>query len=294
VASTSSKYRGKDHYNYNPPAEHARWAKDYFQKKMEGASLERQHQLTAYLGMLDHEGLPASMQTYDSQVVTWGVGTGAMGNGKQVFVNLAGDEKIRKLLDGVGLAFIDGDYQVVDLAQKKVIGSTEGVKGDDTRHRVPLDSWRKQPDLLSAVIAISEDPDNREAIAEAQYQVFLGGAAAWKGQDKIFTRALYFMIVHMRAWYPSFAGEFDPRVFDVNKEFEKLGLFIPSVESDQKLAPVLARLFVKNGKAFFAVKQNDAGYADLRARTKSNLWGSLKKEGASEGLDPGELTYDFE
>lgn len=292
VASTADKYRGANHYNYDPPADHATWAKGYFKKKLEGATLERQHQIQAYLGMLDHEGRPASMQTYDSQVVTWGVGTGAMGNGKDVFLNLNEDAKLKQLLEDVGLAY-DGDYHVVDLAQKKVVSSGQGKKtkadpsgrGDDTRHRVALDSWRHQPDLLSAVIAISEDPATREAVAEAQYTVYLHGAANWKGQDKVFTRALYFMIVHLRAWYPALAS------FNVDDEFSKSGGGKPSLETDMKLAQRLANLFVRNGKAFFGAGTT---YDDVRLRTKTRVWAALKTEGAGEGFNPGELTYDFE
>ncbi|HTO99377.1 MAG TPA: peptidoglycan-binding protein [Myxococcales bacterium] len=293
VASTADKYRGANHYNYDPPADHASWAKDYFKKKMDGATLERKHQLQAYLEMLDHEGRPASMQTYDSQVVTWGVGTGAMGNGKDVFLNLNKDAKpVKQLLDEVGLAY-DGDYHVVDLAQKKVVSSVEGKKtkadpsgkGDDSRHRIPLDSWRHQPDLLSAVIAISEDKANRESIAEAQFAVYLKGAANWKGQDKVFTRALYFMIVHLGAWYPALAK------FDVAGEFAKGGGGTPSVETDKKLAPRIANAFVKNGKAYFGA---GATYDDIRTRTKTKVWAALRDDGKAEGFDPGELTYDFE
>jgi putative peptidoglycan binding protein len=293
VASTADKYRGANHYNYDPPADHTTWAKDYFKKKMDGATLEKQHQLQAYLEMLDHEGRPASMQTYDSQVVTWGVGTGAMGNGKDVFLNLNKDAKqVKQLLDDVGLAY-DGDYHVVDLAQKKVVSSTEGKKtksdpsgkGDDTRHRTPLDSWRHQPDLLSAVIAISEDKANREAIAEAQFAVYLKGAANWKGQDKVFTRALYFMIVHMKAWYPALGK------FDVEQEFAKGGGGTPSVETDKKLAPRIANAFVRNGKAYFGAGST---YDDIHTRTKTRLWAALRSDGKKEGFDPGELTYDFE
>src|SRR5207253_236066 len=153
-------------------------------------------QLVAYFQMLQHEGRPASFQTYDSQIVTWGVGLGAMGNGKEVYKHLNKDDKMKKLLDDIGINFFDGDYHVVDLAKKKVVTSAVSKKGkaDDSRHRAPLDSWRQQPDLMSAIIGISEDPATREAVAESQYAVYLDGAAAWPGQDKVFTMALYFMI----------------------------------------------------------------------------------------------------
>jgi hypothetical protein len=79
------------------------------------------------------------------------VGLGAKGDGVQ-------------LLDDPGINYDDGDYHVVDLNQKKVVSSAAGKKGDDNRHIVALESWRQQPDLLSAIIGISEDPATREPV----------------------------------------------------------------------------------------------------------------------------------
>src|SRR4029077_12113002 len=161
------------------------------------------------------------------------------GNGKEAFKYLDKDPKMRKLLEDLGINFFDGDYHVVDLAKKKVISSTvskEG-KGDDKRHVVPLDSVRQQPDLISAIIGISEDPATREAVAESQFAVYLDGAAAWKGQDKVFTQALYFFITHMHAWYPALAKY----GYDVEKECAAIGGGSPSLDTDKQLALRVAR-----------------------------------------------------
>jgi hypothetical protein len=200
---------------------------------------------------------------------------------------------MNKLLDDIGINFFDGDYHVVDLAQKKVVTSavSKKGKGDDKRHAVALEAWRRQPDLISAIIGLSEDPATREAVAESQFAVYLDGAAAWKGQDKVFTMALYFMITHMSAWYPAFAKY----GFDVNKEFQAIGGATPSLETDKKLAPRIARGFVRYGKDWFT--KNDyptSSYEDLRTRTKTRLWASMQQDGKKEGFDPGELTYDFD
>ncbi len=291
------KWAGAHHYDYYPPDDHAKWAKDYFKKKFDGATMERKHQLTAYLEMLDREGRPASIQTYDNQIVTWGVGLGALGNGKDAFKNLDKDPQMKKLLDDVGINFFDGDYHVVDLAKKKVVSSTyskEG-KGDDLRHEVPLKSWREQPDLLSAIIGISEDAATREAVAESQFAVYLAGAAAWSGQDKVFTQALYFFITHMRAWLPAIANG----GFNVNQEFQAIAGGTPSMETDKKLAPRLANGFVRYSKTYFPkfpkkYKDPAASYADVRDRTKTHLWKAMRDDGKKEGFDPGELTYDFD
>ncbi len=292
---------GAPKYDYKPPADHAQWAKAYYKKKLDGASLDKKHLLVAYLEMLDKEGLPASFNTYDNQIVTWGVGLGGLGNGKETFEQLNKNPDMTKLLDGLGINYFDYYYQVVDLTQKKVVSSDKKMvkdkhgkmvedKGDDKRHTIALDSWRRQPDLLSAIIGISEDKATRETVAEAQFAVYLGGAAAWPGQDKVFTQALFFMIVHMHAWYPAFAKY----GFKVDDEFTEMGGGTPSLDTDKMLAPRLARAFVRYGKDYFAKRKQPKSYDDLRTRTKTHLWATMKKDGKKEGFDPGELTYDFD
>jgi hypothetical protein len=216
-----------------------------------------------------------------------------MGNGKEVYKYLNKDEKMKKLLDDIGINFFDGDYHVVDLAKKKVVTSavSKKGKGDDSRHRAPLDSWRQQPDLMSAIIGISEDPATREAVAESQYAVYLDGAASWSGQGKVFTTALYFMITHMNAWYPAFGKH----GFDVNDVFKAVDGVTPSVDTDKKMALRIARGFVKYGKKWFEDHNYEkSSYEDLRLRTKTRLWKTMADDGKKEGFDPGELTYDFD
>jgi len=283
------KYAGEHHYNYNPPEDHVRWAKGYFQKKVDGAA-DRVAKLVnrAFLKLLDLEGRPASLQTYDSQIVTWGVGLGAKGDGVHAFTQLNKSPGMKKLLDDLGVNYEKYDYQVVDLETKKVVSSAKGERGDDDRHIVALRAWRRQTDLLSAIIGISEDSATREAVAESQYAVYLQNSTQWPGKDKVFTLALFVMIVHMHHWLPGIAKYH----LHVDKEFAKLGAGAPSLGTDKALALQVARNFVRAAKQAWEHGKPDT-YADVHDRTKSKLWAEMRSEGREEGFDPGELTYDF-
>jgi peptidoglycan hydrolase-like protein with peptidoglycan-binding domain len=286
----TGKYGGEYHFDYNPPDDHVQWAKSWVQKKVDATS-DRVEKMVArtFLKLLDLEGRPASMQTYDSQIVTWGVGLGAKGDGKLAFAQLNKSSGMKKLLDDLGVNFEKGDYHVVHLGKKKVISSSAGEKGNDDRHIQPLNAWREQEDLLSAIIGISEDPATREAVGESQYAVYVSNSTQWPGKDKVFTVALFVMIVHMHHWLPAIAKY----GFNAAKEFQAIGGGEPSLETDAKLAERVARAFVRKAKAVWADSKPDL-YQDVHDRTRSKLWAELRKEGAAERFDPGALTYDDE
>jgi peptidoglycan hydrolase-like protein with peptidoglycan-binding domain len=284
--AAGGKYAGEHHWDYSPPAAHATWAKDYFKKKAQAGGNTMVDR--AFLVMLDKEGRPASIQTYDNQIVTWGVGLGGKGDGVHAFEHLEKDSRMKKALDDIGIAFESKSYHVVDLVKKKVISSTKGKPGDDDRHIPPLKAWREQKDLLSAVVGLSEAEDTREAIAESQYAVYITNSTKWPGQDKIHTLALYFMITHMAHWMPAMAKY----GFNVQKEFEALGASAPSVETDKKIAQRVANGFVRYAKSYFEKAGKPASYEDVHTRTRTRLWAAMKEDGAKEGFQPGELVYD--
>lgn len=282
----NNSYQGPHKFDYKPTAAHTRWAKDYFAKKVEQAPPAQRNAARAFVVMLNAEGRPASLQTYDNQIVTWGVGLGAKGDGVHAFEQLNKDAAMKHLLDDLGIQYFGRDYHIVDLRSRTVVSSAVGKKGDDNRHIVALEAWRQQPDLLSAIIGMSEDPATREAVAESQYAVYLANSASWPGQDKVFTLALYFMIAHMFHWMPAIAKY----GFDVGREFEAIGGGTPSLDTDAKLAPRIARAFAAKAQSWFA--KRPAVAADIRTRTRTRLWKKLREDGKAEGLVLGELTYD--
>src|SRR5262249_40243820 len=160
---------------------------------------------------------------------------------------LSRDPAMRKLLDGIGINYFDDRYHVVHLGQKKVVSSRAPKNvddiGNDGRHVVALEAVRDQVDLMSALIGISEDPATRVPIPEAQWSVYLTNSTTWRGQDKIFSLALYFMITHMQHWMPAWVKY----GVDVEKAFAAAGGGTPSHDTDTKIAPVVANQFLAFG-----------------------------------------------
>ena len=288
----NNAYQGPHKYDYKPANPHRKWATDYFEKKRQAATGHEKSALTAYLGMLKHEGYPASLQTYDGLIITWGVGLGGSGNGVHIFENLNKDAAMKQRLDDLGMNFFDLDYHVVDTNKKKVVSSsavpTPRRKGEGWRHVVPLQSGREQTDLLSALIGISEDPATREAVAEAMYQIYITSSAMWKNQDKVFTEALYFMVTHLRAWVP-YAGN----GIDVGAIFAKHAGGTPSVETDKKIAQPILQSFLRGLKEVYNDKRKQPGvWKEMRGRAKEHVWRDLRAEGKKEGFDPGDFQYE--
>jgi hypothetical protein len=182
---------------------------------------------------------------------------------------------------------------VVDVANKKVVSSADVtvVKKGKTKHvrwdhAPPLNAWRDQMDLMSAIISISEDPSYRVQILEAMWRVYLKNSSTWTGQDKIATLALYYLVTHSQHWLPAFAI----RGFFVNKEFEAVGGGTPSIETDKKMAPRLLNGFLAAAKAMWGDSKPKL-WAEVHRRVNDDLWARFKKDAAKEGFDPGDFVY---
>ncbi len=248
-------YEGPQNYDYVPGAAHAKWANEWIDKKIAattGGSRADSHVATTFKGLYTKEGLPAAMQTYDNQVVTWGVGQGAKGNGKETIALLKKDAEMKAILDGFGFEYDKKHWtmHVVDTKQKKVISSTPGdpkkidTWGNDDRHIPPLEAWRRQMDLLTAFIGIAEDAATRDRCAEAQYAIYKHTSTRWSGQDKVFSYSLYLMIAHLFAWLPA-AGDL---AIYVENEWKAIGGDTPSNANDAKMAPRILRAFITAGR----------------------------------------------
>ena len=248
-------YEGPKNYDYIPGAAHEKWANEWIDQKIAattGGSRADSHVARTFKGLYTKEGLPASMQTYDDQVVTWGVGQGAKGNGKETVALLKKDAEMKAIIDGFGFEYDKKHYtmHVVDTKQKKVISSTPGDPknidswGDDNRHLPPLEAWRRQMDLLTAFIGIAEDTATRERCAEAQYAIYKHTSTRWSGQDKVFSYSLYLMIAHLFAWLPT-AG--NTGIY-VENEWKAIKGDTPSNANDAKMAPRILRAFITEGR----------------------------------------------
>jgi hypothetical protein len=293
------KYVGSKHYNYGPPASHGEWARDYITKqKVDTATTlpEKRVAQVFVLMMRDEkgaEGQPASFQTYDDQIVTWGVGFGGMGDGIHIFDELNKDSKMQRLLDDLGVNYSGGRYHVVDVVKKKVVSSPEITvekKGkkvhSDWDHAPPLNAWRDQMDAMSAIISISEDPAYRVQIIEAQWRVYIQNSSTWTGHDKISSVALFYLITHSQHWMPAFAK----RGFFVNKEYEAVGATAPSTDNDKKMAQRLLNGFLAAAKAAWQ-KKRPKTWAEVHQRVNDDLWARFKRDATKEGFDAGDFVY---
>ena len=296
---TKGKYAGPKHYNYGPPASHGNWAREYIktEKVDKATGLADKHIAQVFVEMMrdekGSEGQPASFQTYDNQVVTWGVGFGGMGDGIYIFDEVNKDRAMQRLLDDLGVNYFDGAYQVVDVPGKKVVSSPEitvmkkGKKRHvDWDHAPPLNAWRDQMDLMSAIISISEDPAYRVQIIEAQWRVYIKNSSTWTGQDKVYSLALYYLITHSQHWLPAFAKA----GFFVNREFDAIGGGTASIETDKKVAQRLLNSFLASAKAAWSEKRPKT-WAEVHKRVNDDLWSRFKTDAKKEGFDPGDFVY---
>jgi hypothetical protein len=285
------RYGGENHYDYKSTEGHRKWAVDYFQKTQIDPATDRvaKHVAQAWVHMLANEGLPASFQTYDNQIITWGAGFGGMGDGVKVFDEMNKEPKLERLLDDVGMNCVDGRYHVVDVTRKKVISTP---KTNTNAHYAPLDAVRQQMDLMSALVGMSEDPTTRTPIAEAQFRVYLQNSASWAGQDKVNGIALYFLITHMHHWLPAMGA-----AVDVPALWATLGASSASSETDKQLAQLAANAFVRKAKTKpYKVKYYPDAWWRMRYDDDPNhstLWKQYKEDARDlEKYDAGILTYD--
>ncbi len=307
---TKGKYAGAKHYNYGPPDSHGKWAREYIktEKVDKATGLQDKHIAQVFVEMMKSEkgseGQPASFQTYDNQIVTWGVGFGGMGDGVHIFDQLNTDSKMQRLLDDLGVQYFGGRYHVVHLGDKKVVSSKEitkevhgkgkhagevKIKHVGWSHGPPLEAWRDQMDAMSAIISISEDTSYRVQIIEAQWRVYLANSSTWSGQDKIFSLSLYYLITHSQHWLPALAK----RGFHVDQEWQAIGASTPSYDTDKKLAQRLLNGFLGIGKGMWADDKPKL-WKEVHRRVNDDLWTRFKVDAKKEGFDAGDFVYTVE
>jgi hypothetical protein len=304
IPLTKGRKAGPLHYTYTPGTAHQSWAKKYVKDQKIAPAIGADKTIAkVFFKMLDAEGYPASVQTWDKHIVTWGTGLAAKGNLPKVFPRLQADAEIARILEGVG---IDNRrdakglrYHVVDLDAKTVVSSTLKLDEKATRkskrkkpvmrldHDDALEAVRRQPDLMLALIGVSEAAATRERVLEAQWAVYLS-SAEWAGQNKVFTLALNFTITHMFHWLPAVAK----RSIDVPKELAAMGATSATLETDKELAVRVFRSFYRELGVFYAKEEGQR--ERFRNVLKTHVWRDLRKHGEDEGFDPGAPTYEEE
>lgn len=271
----TGKFAGTDHYQYfHTDAEHKKYLLAYLQKKIDaGATRADRFAATALRALLGREGSSADWNTYDNQVVTWGVGMSGLallpGKGLSLMNK---DATLKERLREVGFAWDDKKgYRIVDVDEAKVVSSVPGKVGE-AGHGAPCRAWRRQKDLLSALTGISVAPDTRDAVTEAMYGAFKWSSAGFDC-DAVKTQALFNFVSHLHHWMVGWAKPAWAEALNAATTLSTLsGL---SDDRDVELAKRMARGFYRRSQCN---KAQLLGY-----------WRDMKKDGLASLPDTVDL-----
>ena len=82
---------------------HRAWLNEYFESKMAVASEADRRKIRAFAAFQTREGTTASINTYDSQIVTWGTGWGGLGWLGNVMSRASANASVRSVLERAGI-----------------------------------------------------------------------------------------------------------------------------------------------------------------------------------------------
>jgi len=211
---------------------HRAWIAEWLAAKMAVANEADRRKIRAFEEFQKREGTTASINTYDSQIVTWGTGWGGLGWMGVVMTRATANKLVRSKLEQAGVRYRSRNtYDIVDLATKRVI----------TGKQEALEVMRGSVQILNLLIQLSRSPETREAVADAQLSTFFISAGDISNAAEMSTQALFNMVSHLKHWAPGYAtGCLEWAVPQV------AGQTI-SPERDKNLAPIIGRYFY--GKA---------------------------------------------
>jgi len=241
---------------------HRAWLKEYFDSKMAAASAGDRRKIMAFEEIQNGEGTTASINTYDSQIVTWGTGWGGLGWLGQVMTRAVTNNAVRAALEQAGVRYRSRNtYDIVDLKTKKVV----------TGKQEALEVMRASVPLLNLLIKLARSPETREAVADAQLGTFFISAGDISSADEMYTQALFNMVSHLKHWAPGYAtGCLEWAVPQVAGESI-------SLERDKRLARLVGRYFYgkARGKSWIPDWKQFQGY-----------WRHMKEDGLDCLSDP--------
>jgi hypothetical protein len=212
------------------------------------------------------EAAPSGINTYDSRVLSWGIGLAAPGLLQKVMYFLVQDPKIWKVFYCCGFMYgadiravkgqsdqYHGNYQIVDASRKVV------VYGDNFYHRtmprkqkkgefqgkgfLALRAFVAQRELLHMLVQVARDPETRDIVLEHNYR-FIVGAANVKGYEQLHSEALYVFIAQVQHNWG--IAKWDPVGYAISTMdvFERT-LPRPSPAADRAIAKGVVRLVAK-------------------------------------------------
>lgn len=220
-------YRGGYMYAGVEDAAHVAYLKQRLLSLASAEAEPRRRAIMAFLAFQTREGTTAAINTYDTQVLTWGTGFSGRGYLPKVLVRVAANDRVRTALHEAGVRCrTRGLYDVVDAAAGLVV--TGGIRA--------LEALKASTPLLHLLIDLARSPKTRDAVTEAQLTTFVEGSGAVTGGEEIATQALFNFVTHLRHWAPSYAmGSVEWAASQAPGP--------PSAERDVRLAALVGRYF---------------------------------------------------
>ena len=219
----------------------------------------------AFSALLPREGSTSAINTYDSQLFTWGVGWGGLGGLPRVMDNLAqaaaSDSTLMDALAHCGVWYTgQGDWTVLDDSGNVVSGKQEA-----------LEVIRSSPALLNLFIHLAEDPATRDAVADAQLQAFLATSGNVPAGATIATQALYNLVTHLQHWAPAY-------MTGVLETAAQATPGPPSAERDRALAAQVVQGFYARAAGH--------GWTPSWSQMQGYVLKDMRADGLDVGADP--------
>jgi hypothetical protein len=144
---------------------------------------------------LRFEGSSASINAYDTQMVTWGRGLGAATGGLNTAMNdLFKDPEIAAAFKEVGVSFENNTW----LAINTLTGAVE-------EGRNALAIMQTDPHILAAMIAIGENPNFKQKVGDAQWKGIKAiGTAKVPDYALDWPKEIIQWVAHITHWGPAY------------------------------------------------------------------------------------------
>lgn len=172
----------------------------YVQKRLETLASTQENAtlrklVLAFRHLCTMEGYPSSINTWDNQIFTWGVGFSGLGLLPAVMQLVEANHDAKKRLEAVGVGCPGGRWKVANLSTQRF----------DTG-KAALRQIAKSRQVLHTFIDLARSPHTRDVVIDAQLACFL---AIQKdiGDLTDLPQPLVNFAVHLRHWLPGAAGK---------------------------------------------------------------------------------------
>lgn len=235
-AATNLKAHGKGYmYTGLDDKAHVAYIYDYLKNCQATANDVDKRKFEGFKAFQTREGTTAAINTYDSQIVTWGSGWGGLGWLGSVMSRALGNDAVRDLFGRCGVRYRGKNtYDVVNLETRRVVtGKSEA-----------LEVIRATMPLISMLIHAARSPETRAAVIDAQVKTYFISAGNVGKAEAIATQALFNYVAHLRHWAPAYADG------SIEWALTQMEPGAPSIERDKRLAVLVGRYFYGKANKF--------------------------------------------